>query len=70
MKRREVITLRAAQQTAWPLTVRGQASVRFHDRTAPTFGRIEPAAEFGSRATDPLAPRCALPTARQRMIAP
>ena len=35
----------------------------------PPFGVIEPAAEFG-RATDPLAPRCALPTACQRMIAP
>jgi hypothetical protein len=37
---------------AWPLMVRGQASVRFHDRTAPPFGRIEPAAEIGPRATD------------------
>ena len=43
---------------------------RGYDRTVSPFGRIEPAAEFGPRATDPLAPRCALPTARQRMIAP
>jgi len=40
---------------AWLLAVRGQASVRSMIgllSSRPPFGRIEPAAEIGSRATD------------------
>ena len=43
----------AARQTAWPLMVRGQANVRFRDRTARpdrTGRRIRPARNRSARA--------------------
>jgi hypothetical protein len=41
MKRRAFIVL-LGTAAAWPLTVRGQASVRFHDRTAQQPSAIRP----------------------------
>jgi len=55
MRRREFISLLGGAAAAWPLTVPGKpafVSMIGLLSSRPPFGRIEPAAEIGSRATD------------------
>jgi len=54
MRRLELIALLGSGVAVWPLAARGQASVRFHDRTAQQPSAIQPD-RTGRRIGSPIA---------------